>query len=801
MKVALRKMISMVVVLIMIAAVFSGCKEDTKSTQPAKTEDLGKGEVKWSEKQTEDGFMLVTNEGGETLAYSKDSGVTLIQSDGFAFKDLNKNGKLDIYEDWRLDIDIRAKDLASQMPVEEIAGLMLHTSSSASADGLSDDAKALLDMGVRSLLGRPGSLDTASIVEWYNEMQAYVEASSFGIPVIRSTDPRDIGWPGNLAMAATFDPDLAAEAGRAQSAVYRGLGITTALGPQIDLATEPRWRRNSSTFGEDPALVRDMVRANLNAFQSTYDENGNDLGWGKDSVNAMMKHWPGDGPGESGRESHNDSGKFTVYPGGQYETHYIPFVDGGLRLPGKTEMVTAVMPSFSIAFSDTEEYGELVGSGYSTYKINDVLREQYGFDGVITTDWSIVSSKAWGVDDLSDVERYYKVIMTGVDQFGNVKSTELVIEAYNKGVEEIGEEAIRARFEESAVRVIKNTMNVGLFENPYLEAKASVSVVDNKELASKGLEAQIKSVVMVKNEGNVIKASTSDAKPSVYIPMMFSPMTEGRNGITPASWDLPVDISVASKYFNVVTDKISETLTGEPDEDGKATISEADIVRASTEEIAACDYVFVKINSPENSTRGEGEEEGTYIPLSLQYRPYTANSAYVRKESLAGDIVEVEKEGLYGVEKIAEKEIRSYFGETSKINNESDLDTVLYAAEAAGDVPVIVSINLDNPMVFSEFESETDAILISFDVDDKAVFEIVVGNYEPSGLLPFQMPKNMDTVEAQFEDVPRDMDCHVDSAGNVYDFAFGLDWSGVISDERTAKYDVPPIVYPENKGK
>jgi beta-glucosidase len=150
-----------------------------------------------------------------------------------------------------------------------------------------------------------------------------------------------------------------------------------------------------------------------------------------------------------------------------------------------------------------------------------------------------------------------------------------------------------------------------------------------------------------------------------------------------------------------------------------------------------------------------------------------------------------------GGEKIV-KENRSYFGETGIITNEDHLDLVLNTTSAVD--KVIVVLDVSNPMVFSEFESEVDAIVVGFggnraaNVPDRAFLEIIAGEVEPSGLLPLQMPANMETVEKQFEDVPRDMECYADSNGNIYDFAFGLNWSGVIQDSRTARYKVPPIV-------
>jgi beta-glucosidase len=193
-------------------------------------------------------------------------------------------------------------------------------------------------------------------------------------------------------------------------------------------------------------------------------------------------------------------------------------------------------------------------------------------------------------------------------------------------------------------------------------------------------------------------------------------------------------------------------------------------------------------------------KEFTYLPISLQYRPYTANSEFVRRESIGGDMIEKTETSPdgYGDLKTRVKENRSYFGKTAIIKNETDLDLVLNTAAKAK--KVIVVVNMSNPMVFREFESKVDGMLVGFGGDrssylpDKAFLEIVAGLAEPSGLLPLQMPSDMETVEAQFEDVPRDMKCHIDSEGNAYDFAFGLNWSGVIRDDRTAKYGVAPVV-------
>ncbi len=821
------------VLLLSVIFIFSSCSEGTEPsteetqetlevTEPVESEvvhlptvsvveALGSGDVRWNEEATDYGFNLVYNQDGATLGYSQGSGVTLIQVDGFAFKDLNQNGMLDLYEDWRLDANIRATDLASQMTVEQIAGLMLYSPHQFSVDKkLTDDQVAFLDGGGRAMLNAATAASTKNTAEWNNSMQMYVEGIDLGIPVNTSSDPRTEGislWPSNLALAATFNPLLAFESGQVISEEYRLLGIGTYLGPQIDLATEPRWSRIQGTFGSDPALSRDMTNSFVSGLQSTYDDQGDDLGWGADSMNAMIKHWPGDGAGEGGRESHYFGGNHTVYPGEQFSTHFIPFVDGGFNLEGETKSASAVMASYSIAWSDDEDYGDLVGSAYSTYKIRDILRGEYGFDGVICTDWGVtedveaspMAGKSYGVSDLSIAERHYEIILAGVDQFGGNNDPNPIIEAYEIGEWELGENEIRDRFEESARRLTKNIFKIGLFENPYVDVKEARSVVNNDDFITAGYEAQLQSVVMVKNEKNAI-AQATETLPTVYIPMVYIPADKPFFGPPIAAhWKLPIDQDIVSEYMNIITDTVKDP-SGPVDADGNPTVSPDDIIRASATELETCDYALAVVRNPINVGSyftGYGYDHGTeeYIPISLQYGEYTADSKAVRKESLSGDMIATEQDGVYGVQIVEVKENRSYFGNSSQMVNSLDLDAILYAADTMpSESPVIVAVKANGPMVLSEFEDRVDAIIFGFGINDKALIEVATGHHEPSGLLPLQLPKNMETVEAQFEDVPRDMDCYIDSVGNTYDFAFGLNWSGVISDNRTKTYRVDPLV-------
>ena len=163
-----------------------------------------------------------------------------------------------------------------------------------------------------------------------------------------------------------------------------------------------------------------------------------------------------------------------------------------------------------------------------------------------------------------------------------------------------------------------------------------------------------------------------------------------------------------------------------------------------------------------------------YYPISLQYGDYVATTA--REKSLAGG------------SPFEPSDNRSYRGKGVKTYNAPDLTLVQEMRKRMGSGKVVVVINSSNPTVLGELEPLADAILITFDIQKQAILEVLAGLYEPSGLLPFQMPATMATVEAQAEDTPRDMECYVDADGHTYDFAYGLNWQGVIDDERVKKY-------------
>lgn len=755
-----------------------------------------KKQPQWSEANLNENIKLVTVKNGPVLGYSNNSGVQILVVDQLPFKDLNKNGSLDPYEDWRLTVEERAQDLASKMSPEQIAGLMLYSGhqnvpagsagyfrgtykgksfeeSGAKASDLTDQQKKFLtEDNLRHVLV-VGVKSPAVAADWNNNVQSHVEGLGLGIPANNSSDPRNGArsdaeynagsggtisqWPEEIGLSATFDPAITEQFGSIASQEYRALGIATALSPQIDLATEPRWNRFYGTFGGDPALATDMGRAYIDGFQSSAAGNENSDGWGAHSVNAMVKHWPSGGPEEGGRDGHFAYGKFAVYPGNNFDTHVRVFTQGAFNLSGKTKKAAAVMPYYTISYDQDTTYGENVGNGFSKYIVTDLLRNKYGYDGVVCTDWLITgdegatpdvfAGKSWGVETLSIAERHYKVIEAGLDQFGGNNDAGPVLEAFQMYEEKHGKEAARTRIEKSAVRLLRNIFNTGLFENPYLDQATSVATVGKPEFMKAGYEAQLKSVVMLKNKNQVLPIKE---RKKVYIPLRQIPATVNFFGqpVPPQEVD-PVNRAIISKKYDIVN-----------------TPEEADFA-----------MIFIKSPYSNGYSRADREAGGNgYVPISLQLEDYTATEA--RAESIAaGDPV---------VDPTITN--RSYKGKTSRSNSYPDLKTIEDTRKALGDKPIILVVSASNPMVFTAIEEKVDGILVEFGVSNSAIADIVNGAYEPSGLLPLQMPKDMTTVETQLEDVPNDMDPYVDSLGNTYDFAFGLNWSGVIKDNRTQKY-------------
>ena len=745
--------------------------------------------------KTADGWIQIENKDGATLGLSPTSGVKLVEDAGLAFKDLNQNGKLDVYEDWRASAEDRANDLVNQMQGAEMAAILAHggwgdftTDPLTAEDGSATYLRAGGRGGVTRNIGRGGGVHA----KWANAIQAVAESCYYGIPAMISIDPSGIsGLTETVALGSTMDPELAAKVGQETAKEYRAAGVTALLGPQVDIAS-PVMSRAGGTYGEDPQLTLDIATAYVNGMQSTYDGD-KDLGWGPDSVYCFTKHFGGAGATEGGRDDHANSGRYAVFPGDNLEAHLITYFDGVFNLPGKTGS-SGIMTEYAINVDgEGTPYGGEWAGVYNPF-IYGMLNEA-GFDSLKITDWGVYEfAGVWGAEDMELPDRIALSWEQGANLLGGFGDMNAVAAAYDKLVERNGEDKALEIIKKAAYNYVVLMMNLGMFDEPYSDSAKADKLISVDGPSDLGLESQRDSVVMIKNDGTI--SGDAKDKPKVYIPYVWS--NEGTSvtwmfgiGHSNGTWEPGMDLDVMGKYFDVVTDTLAEP-SGEPDDQGNPTYKPEDLTRASKDEIAACDYVLVGMTgaytaSYNKNTTGafggapapEGEDE--WYPVSLQYAPYTAATA--RETSISGKVIDGVKENRSYKDKTAEKDV-----------NYGHLEALQYAADAAGDIPVIVSMKMERGMVWDEVEPLADVILVCYNAQrPDVVGEIVTGKTEPKGLLVFQQPKDMEEVEKQLEDVPRDMECYKDSDGNVYDFAFGLNWSGKIDDDRVKTYTKDPL--------
>ena len=783
----------------------------------------GKGvKAKWKSEKTRDGWVRVTNPDGCPELGVMDE-AKIIQVDGYAFRDANGNGKLDLFEDWRQDDKARAKALADTLSAEDILPLMWHNGFTSVAVPLDEDTTKTLGEGMRAGVSRANtSIDSyATDIAWVNAIQEWCEKNDkHGIPYMNSTDPYQLyDIPDPHCLTSTFDKDIWRKSGHFIGRAWRAAGLRVDLGPQVDVGSNIIWTRLGGSMCEDPATNRDCAREYAGGLQSTWgdDDATKDEGWGKDSVAAMFKHFVGGGAAEGGRNDHNDAGKYDVFPGENFEAHLVPFLDGGLHLDSKTKQMAAIMPNYGIAYSTDGSLGPLWGGAYNKRNIS-ILRNA-GWGGMITTDWQILRAtdfgdRAHGVKDLSEPERFEKLLEATVDQVGGDWAVDIAKEGYKLYEEKYGKDEALARVRDSARRIFTVMNEVELFDNPYSDRAYAKKVLSDKAAARFGQEASDKSIVMLKNKGKVISKKGVQGKPKAYIPQILknSGGMFGNGGTS--KFELAIDEDGAKEIFDVLTDTVGEptgkaqvmAMPGQKAESSNDPVyQQSDAKAPSDDEIAKCDYAVVVIKSPDTGA-GEGASTGMfgasqnadpnapkYYPISLQYRPYTATTA--RDPSIAGDKL---KDGS--------QENRSYRGQSATASNESDLDLVLNLRKKMpnGKIVVIVEAS-NNAQCFHEFEEAADVILWSWASSGrnfgKAYCRILSGEVEPSGLLPCQMPKDMKAVEASQEDVPRDVECYKDSEGHAYDFCYGLNWSGVIKDDRVKKYSASPLTKPKTKVK
>lgn len=439
---------------------------------------------------------------------------------GTAYRDLNDNDKLDAYEDLNQPVEARVNDLLAQMSLEEKAGMLFINGAPVNDDGsLEPKAGAsgpaarmksatenmnTLKMTHFNIWSIPN--DPAVFAGWYNRLQQYAEKTRLGIPVTIASDPRhhfsnnifSMSAEGfsqfceTLGFGAIGDEDLVRRFADIARQEYLAIGIREALHPQIDLATEPRWARISGGFGEDAEMTAKIVKAYILGMQ------GEALG--EHSVACMTKHFPGGGPQNEGLDPHFEFQKGQIYPGNNFDYHLIPFeaaFEAG---------TAAIMPYYGVPVGQTDED---VAMSYNKTIITGLLREKYQYDGVVCTDWGLITdsqmgpdvvwpARAWGVEHLSEADRVLKILEAGVDQFGGENCPELVVQLVKEG--RLSEERIDA----SVKRLLRQKFLLGLFDNPFVDETKVKDIVGKAEFRQLGIESQQRAMTLLKNDGKAL---------------------------------------------------------------------------------------------------------------------------------------------------------------------------------------------------------------------------------------------------------------------------------------------------------
>ncbi|MEL7427392.1 MAG: glycoside hydrolase family 3 N-terminal domain-containing protein [Bacteroidota bacterium] len=437
----------------------------------------------------------------------------ILTVDGYSYRDLNKNGQLDPYEDKRLPTDLRLDDLVSQMTLEEKAGAMFITMAAMNEDGyyneypiFSEPITFMLEsnttMIARKLMNHFNIIQSPSslaLANWNNHVQALAEQTRLGIPITVASDPRHVAgnnvgasivtpffsrWASPLGFAAIGDTVLMRRFGDIARQEYLGVGIRLALSPMADLGTEPRWGRFGGTFGEDAALSAKLTKAYILGFQ------GDSLN--HSSVACMSKHFSGGGPQKDGEDAHFPYGQDQAYPGDNFDYHLIPFRDG--VFPANT---ASIMPYYGVPVGQTSED---VGFAYNKEIISDLLLDSFQFKGVVCTDWGLITESkikppaAWGVEHLSEIERVEKILDAGCDMFGGESCVNYIIELVNSG--RISEE----RIDRSVRKIMRDKFVLGLFDDPYVPLE-DLQIVGQDAFWEAGKESQRRSLTLLKNDG------------------------------------------------------------------------------------------------------------------------------------------------------------------------------------------------------------------------------------------------------------------------------------------------------------
>ena len=453
-------------------------------------------------------------------------GVTpILEADGLKFKDLNKNGKLDVYEDWRKDTDERIADLISQMTPEEEVGLLFCVNTQL-YDARHMVQEFALTCQLFNLNGTP-----ITITNTLNNLQAAAEAERLGVPMVFTSDREYNSFGGYIDKAhegfgTANDPELAYELASFYGKAMRAVGIHVTF--------EPYANEIGAQYGENPEYIAAIVHEEIRGLE----ENG---------LASCTKHWIGRGGDSAFGKARSVAQNFENW-----------MVGWKAALSGGSEWVMTNCGGTGIGNTVDVKWDKATMS---------YLRDTLGFDGVVVTDWWALGGGPGSSGRMSGITAegvdlgqqtigwlYNEALANGTDMFGsgsmirdysNWESSpssnypQAIIDGLASG------EVEKANVDQAATRILRFKYNKGLFENPYCDVKAAVELCASAEWAAnptaitndEELRAarnpyevelterlQAKSAVLVKNDDNLLPLS-KDAK--IYIDGSNSTAKEG----------------------------------------------------------------------------------------------------------------------------------------------------------------------------------------------------------------------------------------------------------------------------------
>ncbi|HYN84505.1 MAG TPA: glycoside hydrolase family 3 N-terminal domain-containing protein [Pyrinomonadaceae bacterium] len=401
------------------------------------------------------------------------------------------------YRHARRPVERRVADLVSRMTLEEkVAQLVClwgerpqvapQTDFSVDRGDLSPErARAVMRHGVGQIARQRERKDPREAARFANSVQRWLkENTRLGVPAIFHDEalhglmaPKGTHFPQPLALASSWDPEFAHRVFTAAALETRSRGSHQVLGPNLDLAREPRWGRTEETYGEDPYLAARMTTAAIRALQ------GPGPGVDGEHVIATAKHFAAHGQPEGGTNIAPSNYSERLLR----ETHLVTF-EAAVREAG----IMSVMPS----------YNEIDGvpSHANRWLLQKVLREEWGFQGHVVSDYYAIpqmESLHHVASDKAEAARL--AIEAGVDtELPDPDTYPLLVQLVRDG------KVSEATLDRAVARNLRAKFLLGLFENPYVDENRAARVVNSQAHRELAAEAARRSITLLKNDGNLL---------------------------------------------------------------------------------------------------------------------------------------------------------------------------------------------------------------------------------------------------------------------------------------------------------